>query len=120
MVNQFNYRLMSQGMKMDDYLKYIGQTEEQLRDSYKDVALDRVKKQLIVNTIIEKENIVATDEEVDAKVAEQAASVSKDVESYRKGMDERQFDYIKNSIVVDKLFKFLTENNEFYVADKKD
>ncbi|MBP5177404.1 MAG: trigger factor [Clostridia bacterium] len=119
MVKQFSYRLMYQGMKFEDYLKYTGQTEEKIRASYKDTATDRVKKQLIVNTVIEKENIVATDEEVDAKVAEQAASVGKEVDAYRKGMDDRQFEYIKNSIVVDKLFKFLTENNEFYTAEKK-
>ena len=119
MVNQFKYRMMYQGLKFEDYLKYSGQTEEQMRETYKTAAMERVKKQLIVNTIIEKEGIVATEEEVEAKIAEQAASVGKETEEYKKGMDERQVEYIKNSIIVDKLFKFLTENNEFYVSDKK-
>lgn len=116
MINQLQYRLMYQGLKYEDYLKVTGQTEAQIRDSYKDMAKDRVVKQLIVNTIIEKEGFEATEEEVNAKVAEQAASVSKDVEEYRKSMDPRQFDYIKNSIIVDKLFAFLTANNEFTVV----
>ena len=119
MVNQFTYRLMYQGLKYEDYLKVTNQTDEAVRESYKAQAEDRVKKQLIVNKIIETEKIKAEQEEIDAKVAEQAKSVEKDVEEYRKGMDPKQFEYIANEIVVDKLFKFLTENNEF-VAEKKE
>lgn len=111
MVQQFEYRLMYQGIKLQDYLKMIGQTEEQMRASYKENAYSRVKKQLIVNKIIEEEKIDATQEEIDAKVEEQAKSVDKDVEEYRKSMDPRQLEYIKNSIIIDKLFAFLTENN---------
>ena len=118
MVKQFGYRLMYSGMKLEDYLKYTNSTEEKLRDSYRPTATDRVKKQLIVNTIIETENMTATEEEISAKVAEQAASVNKDAEEYRKGMDERQLKYIENSIIIEKLFAFLTENNEFIKAKK--
>ena len=50
--------------------------------------------------------------EVDAKIAEQAASVSKETEEYKKGMDPRQFDYIRSDIVITKLFDFLKSNNE--------
>jgi len=120
MLEQFKYRLMYQGLKYEDYIKYTGQTEQQIKDSYKEPAYDRVKKQLVINTIIEKEGIKATDEEVETKIAEQAASVGKETEEYRKTMDPRQIDYIRNSIIVDKVFKFLTENNEFFTKDNKD
>lgn len=111
MIQQLEYRLMYQGIKLDDYLKMIGQTTEELRNSYKDSALSRVKKQLIVNKIIESEKIEATQEEIDTKIAEQAKSVSKEAEEYKKTMDPRQVEYIQNSIIVDKLFDFLTVNN---------
>ena len=112
MVNQLSYRLMYQGLKYEDYLKVTGQTDESVRASYKEQAADRVKKQLIVNKIIELEKITATDEEIEEKIAEQAASVNKTAEEYKKTMDPRQKEYIANSIVVDKLFAFLTTNNE--------
>ena len=83
-----------------------------LKEQYREDALKRVKKQLVVGKIIELENIEATQEEVDAKIDEQAKSVSKEPEEYRKTMDERQVEYIRNTIVVDKLFDFLTANNE--------
>ena len=112
MVQQLQYRLMYQGLKFEDYLKVTKQTEDAIKESYSPIAKDRVKKQLIVGKIIEAEKIEATDEEVAAKVEEQAKSVNKEVEEYRKNMDPRQIDYIKNSIVVDKLFAFLVANND--------
>lgn len=112
MVQQLQYRLMYQGLKYEDYLKVTNQTDAQIRDSYKEVALSRVKKQLIVQKIIEDEKIEATQEEIDAKIDEQAKSVQKETEEYKKTMDPRQVDYIKNSIVIDKLFSFLVANND--------
>lgn len=112
MVQQFQYRLMYQGLKYEDYLKVTNQTDAAIRDSYKELAEARVKKQLIVTKIVEDEKIEATDEEVDEKIAEQAKSLGKEVEEYKSTMDPRQVDYIKNSIVIDKLFNFLVENND--------
>lgn len=112
MVQQLQYRLMYQGLKYEDYLKVTNQTDAQIRDSYKEMAESRVKKQLIVNKIIVDEKIEATQEEVDAKIEEQAKSVNKEAEEYKKTMDPRQVEYIKNSIIIDKLFSFLVENND--------
>ena len=61
----------------------------------------------------------ATDAEVDEKVAEQAKSVEKDVEEYKKNMDPRQFDYIRSDIVITKLFDMLKANNEMFVEEEK-
>ena len=114
MVQQLQYRLMYQGLKYEDYLKVTNQTDAQIRDSYKEMAESRVKKQLIVNKIIVDEKIEATQEEVDAKIEEQAKSVNKEAEEYKKTMDPRQVEYIKNSIIIDKLFSFLVENNDIF------
>ena len=70
--------------------------------------------QLIISQIIKEEKIEATEEEIDAKVAEQAASVEKDFAEYKKNMDPRQFDYISSDIIITKLFSFLKANNEMY------
>lgn len=110
-VSEMEYRMMYQGLKLEDYLKYIGQTMEQFRSGYTEPAKSRVKQQLVVEEIIKVEGFTATQEEIDQKVAEQAKSVGKEVEEYKKGMDPRQFEYIANSIVVEKLFTFLKENN---------
>ena len=115
-VNDFSYRLMYQGIKMDDYLKYIGSTMEEFRKQYATEAHRRVLCQLIVEKIVKAENIKAEPAEIDAKVEEQAKSVEKSAEEYKKNMDPRQLEYIANDIVVTKLFDFLQANNEMYVG----
>ena len=73
-----------------------------------------------ISQIIKEEKIEATDEEVEEKVAEQAASVDKSAEEYKKDMDPRQYDYIKSDIIITKLFNFLKANNEMYVEENKE
>ena len=84
------------------------------RKNYEEQAKKNVTNQLIISQIIKEENIEATEEEIDAKVAEQAASVGKEVEEYKKNMDPRQFNYISSDIVITKLFDMLKSNNEMY------
>ena len=115
LLQKFEYQLMYQGLKLQDYLDFLKVTKEDFRKNYEESAKKNVMSQLIISQIISDEKIEATEEEVDAKVAEQAKSVDKDVEEYKKGMDPRQFDYIRSDIVIVKLFKFLQENNEMYV-----
>jgi len=110
-VNEMQYRMMYQGLKLEDYLKFIGQTMEQFRDGYKEPAASRVKQQLVVEAIIKAEGFTATEEEIQDKIASQAKEVGKELEEYKKSMDPRQTEYIANSIVVEKLFTFLKENN---------
>lgn len=111
MVQDFSYRLMYQGIKLEDYLKYMGQTMEQFRSQFAEQSRSRVLSQLVIDKIIREENISATAEEIDAKITEQAASVGKTAEEYKKNIDPRQTEYITNDIVITKLFAFLEENN---------
>ena len=115
MVRDFSYRLMYQGIKLEEYIKYMGVTMEQFRSQFKEQAEPRVLSQLVIEKIIKTENIKAEDSEVDAKLAEQAESVGKSAEEYKKSVDPRQIEYIQNDIVISKLFDFLAKNNELYV-----
>ncbi len=117
MVQDFSYRLMYQGIKLEDYLKYLGQSMEEFRKQFVSQATPRVMSQLVVEKIVREEKIEASQEEIDAKIAEQAASVEKSAEDYKKSMDPRQVEYIKNDIVITKLFDMLKANNELYAED---
>ena len=115
LVQKFEYQLMYQGLKLQDYLDFLKITNADFRKNYVEQAEKNVKSQLIISQLIKDEKIEATEEEVDAKVAEQAASVNKTAEEYKKNMDPRQFDYIRNDIIITKLFDMLKANNEMYV-----
>lgn len=111
-LQRLEYNLMYQGIRLDDYLKYLNTTKEAYMHTFDEESRRTILHQLIVEKIIKLENIEATQEEIDAKVAEQAKSVGKETEEYKKTMDPRQLEYIESDIKVTKLFDFLKANNE--------
>ena len=119
LVQKFEYQLMYQGLKLDDYLNFLKVTKADFRKNYEEQAKKNVLSQLIIGKVIETEKIEATEADVDAQIAKQAESVEKSVEDYKKGMDPRQFDYIRSDIIITKLFDFLKANNEMYLEESK-
>ena len=111
MVQEMSYRLSYQGLKLEDYLKYIGQSMEDYRKNYRAQAEKLVKSQLVIEKIIETEKIEATDAEVDARIEEMAKNQGKKAPEFKKTAGVRQLEYIKNDIIVKKLFDLLKKNN---------
>ena len=111
MVKETEYRLSYQGLKLQDYLKYSGQTMEDYRNTYKAQAEDLIKSQLVLEKIIEDEKIEATDSDVEEKVAEMAKAQGKEAPDLKKNMGARQLDYIKNEVIIKKLFDLLKTAN---------
>lgn len=111
-IRRVEYNLMYQGVKLEDYLAYIGTTREEYKKQFEADARAAVLRQLVLEKIIEVEKIEATGEEIESKIAEQAASVGREPEEYKKTMDPRQRLYIENDIKVTKVFEFLMANND--------
>ena len=80
---------------------------EDYRKTFKKQAEDIVKQQLTIEAIIEAEKIEATEEDVDKKLAEMAEKQGKKVPDLKKDQNPRQLDYIKNEIIIQKLFDTL-------------
>ncbi len=117
MVQRASYQLMQSGIRLDDYLKYTGKSMDEFRAQYNEQARKEVLNRLVVEKIVKEEGFSASQEEIDERIAEQAKSVEKEVEQYKKDMDPKQVEYIASDIVVNKLFKFLSENNELYIEE---
>ncbi len=111
MVQEMEYRLQYQGLRLADYLKYMNKSMEDFRKDYAEQAAEYVKSQLVIEAIIEKEEIAATDEEVEKRVEEMAKAQGKEVPDIKKNMGARQLDYIKNDIIIKKFFDLLKSSN---------
>ena len=109
MVQEMEYRLSYQGLKLDDYLKYMNKSMEDFRKDYAEQAAEYVKSQLVIEAIIEKEEITASDEEVEKRLEEMAASQGRPVPEVKK--NARQLDYIKNDVIIKKFFELLKNSN---------
>lgn len=112
-MQDINYRLMYQGINLEQYANMTGTTVEKLREERRQDAEKSVKTRLVLEKILELENIDVSPEEIDNKIQELAKSSNKSFEEFKKSLPKQQLDYIINDVVVNKLFDYLASQNKF-------
>ena len=104
---------------MEDYCQYAGTTPQALREQMREDAARRVRNQLVLDEITKVENIQATDEEIDAHVADLAKRYNQDPEVFAKGMNEEDRKYISEDVAIEKTLKFLLDQAKLVDEKKK-
>lgn len=115
MLKDFEQRLAYQGLNLEQYLKMLGKTEEEIRKEYEPQAIEAIKSRLVLEAVIKAEKIEASEEEVKAKMEEMAKSYGKDVEELSK--NENLKNYLEDGIKSEKALEFIVANAKF--AEKK-
>jgi trigger factor len=100
MVREMAMRMSYQGMRMEDYLKYTGQTPEDLKMMYKPEAENRVKTDLVIEAIRKAENIEPQEEDIEKATADQAERSGRDLEEFKKSLTEEQKEYLKDNAAI--------------------
>ncbi len=109
-IKQFEYQLMYQGLKLDDYLKYTDQKIENIKEQYREQAENTVKTQLVLEAVMKAENMDATPEEIDAELQKTADKMKKSLEEYKKTVPEKTIENIETRVAFDKTIDFLVSN----------
>ncbi len=110
MLQEFDYRLQSQGLNLDLYMKYTGFSPETFKETYKEQALQQVKIRLALEQIVKQENIEVTEEELNAELEKMASTYSMELEKLKELVPAEEIkldlavnkaiDLIKSSAVV--------------------
>lgn len=108
MLRDMEMRLYYQGMKIDDYFKYMGVSVDDWKKERHDDARRGALTRLCLETIIKREGIAATDEEAEKKYADSLPEP--DDGSEKRKPDERELAYLKDEIAMEKLLDFLLGN----------
>ena len=116
-LREMQMRMAYQGLRLEDYLKYIGQTVEQLADMYKGEAEQRVKMELTLEAIRKAEGVEPTEEDVQKQIAEQAERMGQKVEDFEKTLTDEQRGYLKDSAAIQKVVELLKKDCK--VEEKK-
>ncbi len=82
-IQDFGYRLQSQGLSLELYLQYTGMDEKAFRDSFREQAEKQVKVRLTLEAIAKKEKIKPSDEELEAEYAKFAEQYGMEVEQVK-------------------------------------
>jgi len=105
------YQMKYQGITIEDYAKYMGTTVEEFKSDIKNSATRNVKARLVLEKLIREEKLDITDADIDNKIAEMAKNVGKDVEEYKKQVNNDMVNRVANELLMKKLINFLHENN---------
>ena len=116
-LREMEMRMMYQGLRMQDYLKYTGQTKEQLQEAYRGEGEKRVRIELTLEAIRKAEGIEPTEEEINAQIAEQAERMGQKVEDFEKTLTAEQRGYLADQAAVQKVVNLLMADAK--VTEKK-
>lgn len=109
-MNEMSQRMMYQGLQMEQYLQLMGTTKEEFLERVKPDAIARIKTSLVLEAVAAAENIVASDEDVDAEIQDMAAQYQMKPEELKDMIGAPEMENIKKDIASRKALEFLGEN----------
>ncbi len=104
MVNDFAFRVEQQGLRLEDYLKYMGQTMDQFRASFMPQAEKQVKIRLALEAVAAAENIEASEEDVSAEIKRIADQYKMEEDKVRELVN---VDDLKKDLAINKAIDFI-------------
>ena len=108
MIDEQSYRMRSQGIELEMYLKYMGQTMEEYREGIRTMAASRVKTSLVLEAVGKAMNIEATDADVEEEAEKIAAQYGMKKEDFMARIKDND-QFIRDSIIGRKTVDALTE-----------
>jgi len=82
-IQDFAYRLQSQGLSMDLYLQYTGMDTDAFRESFREQAEKQVKVRLALEYVVKTDKISVSDEDLEAEYAKFAEQYNMEVEQVK-------------------------------------
>ena len=106
-VNDYAYRMQSQGISMEQYFKITGMDYEGFRANMRPQAERQTKTTLALEYIAKAENLEVSDEEVEAEMQKTAEQYSMELERVKELMPAEG---LKHDLLMQKAVNFVKEN----------
>lgn len=110
MIDEFAQRIAMQGMSFEQYMQFSGMTIDKLKEQVRPEALQRIQSSLVLEQIAKEENLVASDEELEAEIEKMASMYGMNAENLKSRMEESDRETIKRDIAVNKAVEFIMAN----------
>ena len=104
LVQDFQYRISQQGLKLEQYLQYMGMTMDQFKEQFREQADKQVKMRLAMEAVVAKESIEATEEEFEAEIKRIADAYQMEADKVKSLVDAAA---VKKDLAVNKAIDFV-------------
>lgn len=102
--------LRQQGLSLDMYIKYTGQTMDALTTQFNTEAETRVKNSLVLEAVVKAENITASDEDFEEEIRNMAETYGMEADKIKEYMGEEEKSEVMKDIAIRKAAEFVGEN----------
>ena len=92
LVQDYGYRLQMQGIDLNMYLQYLGQTMDDFKAQFAESAAKQVRVALALEAIAKAENIEVTEEEIDEEAKKLAEQYGMELDQIKAAVPVSQFE----------------------------
>ncbi len=110
MVDEFAQRIQMQGLTLDQYFKFTGNSHEMLLEQVKPQAEKRIKSRLVLEAVVEKENIEVSEDDYTKEVERMAEMYQMEADKVREMLGEDEKKNVMKDIAIQKAVEFVAEN----------
>lgn len=116
-MDQYFSGMQQQGINPDMYFKLTGTSEEDLRKQFREGSEERVKTNLVLEAIVEKENIEVSEDEINDEIKDLATQYGMDEKTVRSALSD---DMLKHDISIRKVVQEMTDSAKQDLPEKKE
>ena len=110
-INEFRNGIGAQGLTLDSYLNYMGQSLENMREAYRIICEKQVKGRLALEAVAEAEKIKISEKEIDEELTRIAEAYRIDKEKIESIFGEKEKENIIKDLKTQKALDFLVKNS---------
>lgn len=107
MINDQARRMQSQGLSLEQYLHYMGQTMADFEEQMKPQAEHRIRTRLVLEAVAKAENLQVDDEAVEREMKAMANAYKMDADQVEQRLGEAGLKQLKEDLVVQEAIDFL-------------
>jgi trigger factor len=102
MMDDFSRRMQQQGLSMEQYFQFTGQSMDKMMEDMKPQALKRIRTRLVLEKVAEAENIQPSEEEITEEIQKMADAYKMEADKIREAIGESGLEQMKKDMAVQK------------------
>ena len=109
MMDDFSRRMQQQGLSMEQYFQFTGQSMDKMMEDMKPQALKRIQTRLVLEKVAEAEDIQPSEEEIAEEIQKMADAYKMEADKIREAIGESGIEQMKKDMAVQKAVTIIAD-----------
>ena len=109
-IREFESGISRQGLSLDMYLQYMGQSIENMREAYRIVSEQQVKSRLVLEAVAAKENFEVSEDEINEELERVAKAYGMEADKLKSVVKDADKENLVKDLQVQKALKLIVDS----------